>query len=945
MFRRFPVLVAVGALLFYLATLAHGVTLSSLNLTGAIAGWSLQPMISQPLLWVLTFPVRWLPAGWIAPALNLLSAVFAAATLGFMVASLELAAWDRPLAALGEWTARLPLLLGVVVCGLEFSYWQAATQATGEALQILLLAAALWCLFQYRAEQRRRWLRRAAFIWGLGMAENWMMMLTLPFFLAALVWLLKKNLLNLRLLAQLLLAGLAGGSLLVLLPIVNGLAPHSSLGVGAGLWEAGREIYRLFFNNYFRLWHTKPLVLGAVMVYFLLPLLPALIRQKDIGTQKQLKIDRLEVWLYRGLRMVLLALSLFLAFDPVFGLRQILWEKIGWRMPLLSFDYLLGLSVAYLAGNLLLALDLEAHAHRRRSGRKRFLRMLGKLTVPALAGVLGITLIGLLLRNAGAVTEVNRYPFLTFGESALQSLPAGGGVVLSDDPLRLMSFQAAAAAKGQDSVWLAVNTGRLQQPEYRFWLNRRHPGDWYLSSSENLRPDQMQTLLTWLSRSNPVYYLHPSFGYFFEKFYLQPAGIVQRVGQFTNLDIHPPPLTEAMISQTECTWDTLRTRLEAVTEANQPRRADAAYKLCNYLHLVPIQQSQDRLLGQWFSLALDNWGVQLQKAGRLAAAGQRFQQALALNTNNIAARINSQCNSNLLAGRKLRLSSLSALASSLPTLKDLGAFFLACGPVDEPSFCYLAGDAFRKTGLLRQAMQQLERSRAMDADPVAPQLALAELYARCGLEQQAREIINNLRANLPASQTTNSWLDASLSLLEAASWQQSSNVVAMQNALQAALEKYPNDARTASLAEQIYVSSGDYASALKLVERKLAEKPDDAGNRLKKAGLLARMGDTTNAVLEINRVLARTNWPAAGFLRGIVLLKAGQLAQSELDFQHLEKTAGYEIDSQLEMAEIAILRHDTNRALDHLTTALEHSPENSTKHLLISQRINQLRNQ
>jgi len=127
------------------------------------------------------------------------------------------------------------------------------------------------------------------------------------------------------------------------------------------------------------------------------------------------------------------------------------------------------------------------------------------------------------------------------------------------------------------------------------------------------------------------------------------------------------------------------------------------------------------------------------------------------------------------------------------------------------------GDAFRKTGLLRQAMQQLERSRAMDADPVAPQLALAELYARCGLEQQAREIINNLRANLPASQTTNSWLDASLSLLEAASWQQSSNVVAMQNALQAALEKYPNDARTAGLAEQIYVSSGDYASALKLV--------------------------------------------------------------------------------------------------------------------------------
>ena len=113
--KRFPVQVALAALAVYGMTLAHGVTLPSLMLTAQVADWGDQSMTSQPLFWLLTLPFRLLPAGWIPLALNAFSAVCAALTLGFLAATLELAAWDRPLAELSGWRARLPLLF----CGDE----------------------------------------------------------------------------------------------------------------------------------------------------------------------------------------------------------------------------------------------------------------------------------------------------------------------------------------------------------------------------------------------------------------------------------------------------------------------------------------------------------------------------------------------------------------------------------------------------------------------------------------------------------------------------------------------------------------------------------------------------------------------------------------------------------------------------------------------------------
>src|SRR5262245_42656987 len=78
--RRLPWIIGGVALIFYLLTLAHWVTYAGLPSLAKVAGWMWQPLHSAPLHFLLTYPIRWLPAGWQLVALNLFSALCSAVT-------------------------------------------------------------------------------------------------------------------------------------------------------------------------------------------------------------------------------------------------------------------------------------------------------------------------------------------------------------------------------------------------------------------------------------------------------------------------------------------------------------------------------------------------------------------------------------------------------------------------------------------------------------------------------------------------------------------------------------------------------------------------------------------------------------------------------------------------------------------------------------------------
>ena len=200
--RRFaqdslPWVVGAAALAVYLATLNHWVTPGSLALIARVNGWEWQSTISQPLLYILTFPFRWLPAGWVPLALNLFTAVGAALTLMTLARSVALLPHDRLeeqrslveneqglLTLRGAW---VPVVLAAVALGLQLTFWEQAIAATGELLDLLLFAYIIRCLLEHRRDERPAWLDRAAFLFGCGMANNWGMVPFLPLFILALL--------------------------------------------------------------------------------------------------------------------------------------------------------------------------------------------------------------------------------------------------------------------------------------------------------------------------------------------------------------------------------------------------------------------------------------------------------------------------------------------------------------------------------------------------------------------------------------------------------------------------------------------------------------------------------------------------------------------------------------------------------------------------------------
>ena len=168
-----------------LVTLNRWVSLSNLTAVAKMSGWTWQPEVANPLFFLVTYPFRWLPAPQIPLALNLFSAVCAALTLGLLARSVALLPHDRTDAQrkrehsdfsfLTTGSAWLPPVLAVLVCGLQLTFWENATNYTGEMFDLLLFAFVIWSLLEYRLDEREGRLFLAAVVYGAGMANNWAM--------------------------------------------------------------------------------------------------------------------------------------------------------------------------------------------------------------------------------------------------------------------------------------------------------------------------------------------------------------------------------------------------------------------------------------------------------------------------------------------------------------------------------------------------------------------------------------------------------------------------------------------------------------------------------------------------------------------------------------------------------------------------------------------------
>jgi tetratricopeptide (TPR) repeat protein len=963
-----PWAIAGGALLLYLLTLNHWVSVGSLFHVARISGWTWQPELEGPLYWLLTYPLRWLPASAIPAALNLFSLVCAVLVLALLARSVALLPHDRTEAQrtrersefslLSISTAWLPPVLAALVCGLELTFWENATAASHEMLDLLVFAYVIRCLLEFRIGEQDSWLLRASLVYGAGMANNWAMVAFFPLFLVAMVWIKGKSFFEARFLGRMFFLGITGVSLYLLLPLVSALSGENH----PGFWEALRTNLATQKRWVFTLPYNKSVLMHGIDAFHadkplwvlgLPALLPTLLMgirwPRFFGDLSKLGIA-LNQFIFHFVHFVFLGVCLWIALDPdKFSPRHLLPG-----LPMLTFYYLGALCVGYYSGYVLLVFGAKP------VGRPRpvpgYMPLIDKVAVAAVWVMLGLIPALMIYQNLTQVRITNGRLLKNYAGAMMQSVPTQSSVFLSDDPAQLFLLESALTQAGRSQNCLFLDTGALAWPDYhRFLKKKRH--DWPSVASKNIQQIgdvDLIRLVASLAQSNSVYYLHPSFGYYFEVFYAQPQGLLYQLNLYPTNRLLAPAVDKELLGKDIAFWnqfdDTVLKPL--VSDVSVPETGQAPSPFQRVAHLAHLANEPNRdasLLARFYSRSVNGWGVDLQRAGQQGQAGPWFRRALELNSENAIAQVNLDFNADLLAGRKSVATANKTMDEQFRKYHSWDQVMRDNGPFDEPSFCYAQGWAFLQGGNYRQAAEEFARVITLAPDNLPSRLLLAQIYTSVRMPDDALKIAQDVRA-APAVFGLSRTNEPQVLAVEVSGYLAKDDLKRTEEIVDTALKKYPNDEGVLATVAKAYMDFGRYTNALPLLEQQLKIRPDNQDALLSKGNACLQIKAFDQAIEPLTRVIQTetTNFTKlhymALFMRAKAYLNSGKLDEAQSDYEVLQKALPTEFPVYYDLGEIAYRRKDTRLAIEHYQHYLANVPTNFTEDIkFVSERLNKLK--
>ncbi len=943
--RVLPWIVAAAAIVLYAVTLNHWVSVYNLTTVTKTSGWTWEPEVSNPAYFLATYPIRWLPAGWIPLALNLFSAVCAAVTLGLLARSVALLPHDRTHAQrerepnehaiLSLRLAWLPPALAAIACGLQMTFWEQATNGSNEMFDLMMFAVVIWSLLEYRIQKRESRLYWTAFVYGLGMASNWAFVGFFPVFIAALIWIQGVSFFKPRFLGRMATCGIAGLLFLLLLPL---LATRSDV-VNVTLWQAlkvplaaQKNIILLFPKN----------VLGLLALTSLLPVFVMSIRWASyFGDTSPLGVG-LATFMFHLVHGVFLLACVWVAFDPSFSPRH-----VGFGLPFLTFYYLGALVIGYCAGYFLLIFGVQPFRQKTASGGLKT----ADVTVLALVFAVSVLVTaGLLYKNLPQICATNAGILKQYVSLIEQLLPPSGAVLLSDDPARLFLVQAGLARDGKESDYLLAGTQYLDYSAYHKYLHKNHPQRWPAPTTAEqtpfLKPTQILQRLISVSANSTIYYLHPSFGYYFEHFYPQPHGLVFQLQPYPTNTLMAPLPTQDQIAENTAFWkradkEAFQNLLPLIsppkTEGNLFDQLLAGLRLKRDGNINALQA------GAFYSRGLNYWGVQMQRRDDSDAAAADFETALKLNPDNVVAKINLDFNKELRSGHSAAVQISKSLEDRLGQYRSWDEVISKNGPFDEPTFCYEQGRVFLQNFLYRQAAAAFARVREFSPDNVPARIWLARLYVMAHQPDEALQVLKDFEDH-PDTLSSTSTNRPDYVLAKASALLEQKDLQGAQQVLEAATFAHPDDENLLGAALRAYEERGYHSNALVLVNRRLQLVPDDPIALLNKGYVSIQLGDYDSAASSMTRLLAlqTTNY-AALFNRAIAYVRSGKLDAAQQDYETLEKLFPTAYPIHYGLAEIAWRRKDTNSAINHYKLYLANADTNTMEGQIVRQRLKELR--
>lgn len=920
--RVLPWALAGVFLVVYLVTLNPWVGANSLDLLTRISGRDGDNLLTLPLVYVLTLPIKGLGLAKLPVVTNVLAAVLGALVVGILARCVALLPHDRtreqrmrgqsepgPLRIKLAWA---PPVFAAGLLGLQLTFWEQATTFTGEMVDLLVFAFCVQCLLEYRVRQNERWLLALALAFGLGMANNWAMFAFAPLFLVAVVWTRAWAFFHAGFLVRMTLSGMLGLGLYLLMPLVVSSTAGSETSFGSALNSV------LVMQKSYLIGVPR----GRSLLVAIVTLLPlALIGIRWVGAKGTSMETILNIAAVAVLQVAWLGGNIFFAFDPAFSPRKIVHlDPAGGGMPLLSLAFTGALASGYFLGYLLVLGSKEPEKAWDRPGA-----LVGGLIKLGFIAAVGATVavpVALVVKNVPVIRSANGPVLRELADALTADLPKQPSLVLADDAFTygLAAFRFAADPNSPEHALILTPRGSL--PHYRRALAARHREEWPELQEMAVRKDFVQVpfiyMLARAAETNRGFYLHSSQFVSAENTWQSPLGPIFRLHRYEANQITPPASTSADLDALAQWWKDNQGTLDRAIESARGGAANG------------------RVACEVWSRAANAAGVVLQRAGRLEDGGKLFLLATELSDLNAAAKINLGVNE-ALRNKQALTPELAKPALGRRPFELVGQG----GPIDEPLLLTDLGRGFLNSSdqLVRRAAIAFQRANELNPTLVAPLLGFAEACQVAGQHELALTSVRSTqqRKLTPGEQVQASYLEsAALFMLKRSE--------DAERILRARLKEFPDAVQLLDLLSYYYLSLPKLDEAIPLLEQWTKVRPSDPMPFIRLTAVFMDRAQYDRALVMLEAVMrVSPENPVAKARRAECLLKLGRLAEAKRDYDSLARKFPEESQFQFGLAQIAEKQKDPTLALKYFESYLRLAPTNSADYAAVLSRVNQLK--
>jgi len=925
------------ALLFYWSTLCQWLSLYSLSNIASVADWTGKPELVRPLTLLVFGPLRVLPDTWLPLTANIVTATIAALVLMQLTRSVSILRVDLVSAdpmrkkvsgasiLTGKWSW-LPPVVAAMALGWQLGFWQHASSASGEMLSLLCFAFAFRGVFEFRVQSDEKWLYRAAFVFALGITDNWLMLGYLPLFVAAVIWV--KGLtpfLSWRFFWRMCAWGLAGLALYGLSPLVLYFSEPETTEFLATLknYVAAQKFFLkvLLKSSAFRL-----LVITGILPFLLLA-----VRWRSHSAQLA---DDTHLGLFftkasgHFIHAMFLLTALWIALNPTFipSLREV-------NSALLPYAYSWALVAGYCVAYLLVF-----GLPRPRKSRAKWPAVVAMSLSVALAGTL-------LWKNFPEVRLSNSRMLEEYATHLRESLPAGAVTALSDETLPLILLRASGKMDRDATTPMLVDARLLGGVAYHEKMHRQYGDrwpDWPLTNNTpQIAPAMQAAVISQIASNETVVYLHPSSGLFFERFTAVPQGWIFRLTPRDKMRVADP--TTALQESNErwqSDWHATLAHRARQFEASRTRVTRWTSPEWKFLKLSARLNETVVALSGPLSKTLNTWGVKLQQSGVSSDAAEWFERALEFDPDNLAAHLNREAarrravgDTNILTMQWAR-ATIPSVVSKYATWTDV---IHRNGPVDEAAFLLLSGRLYFATSHPWQAHDCFARSRELQPDWLAPKLWQAQSLNLAGDYVTAAALTEQVLAtetNPPATMLGQILESRTVALLGLG---QMNEAIEFINSF--ATPHQATDQVVVTAAELCQMM-GNLPEELKWREMLAQRDPKRVDWLVKKgsAEVRAKQNEAAIATLTSALSVAPTNALARHF-RGIAALRMGQLDLAQRDFETLLAQPNHKQDALFGLGSIAWRQGDTNTMVDYYQRFLTNNFVPDRQYQIVTNRL------